>query len=231
MRKNTLATYAIMLFLIPTFVLLGVIVFREKYYAWISLCVAIFSCVPLFIVFERRENTSTEITILAVLIAVSVIGRFVFAWLPAFKPITALTVIVGMYLGKEAGFVVGSLSAVVSNFYFGQGPWTPFQMFVWGVIGFFAGLVSKPLRKSRILICIYGLIAGVIYSLCMDVWTTIWADGTLNLTRYLASVAVSVPSMIIYSASNVVFLFLLNKPFGDKLSRIKKKFGLFITKG
>ena len=80
------------------------------------------------------------------MVALSVTGRFI----PFFKPVTALTVLTAVYLGGEAGFLCGALSAVISNFWFGQGPWTPFQMLAWGMIGLFAGLLASPLKRSRI---------------------------------------------------------------------------------
>lgn len=226
-NKKNPVTVGILLLLIPTVVILGAVVFKEKYYAWVSLCVAVLSCVPLFYSFERKESSSKELTVLAVMIAISAVGRFVFAWLPGFKPVTAVTVIVGLWLGKEAGFVVGSLSAVISNFYFGQGPWTPFQMFAWGLIGLLSGLLAKPMRISKVLLCVFGLFAGLLYSLTMDVWTTLWADGGFNLSRYLASAVSALPLTAEYAVSNAIFLLLLSKPIGEKLERIKKKYGLF----
>ena len=225
-KKNPL-TIIILLLLIPAVVILGAVVFKEKHYAWISLCVALLSCIPLFYSFERKESSSKELTVLAAIIAISSVGRFIFAWLPGFKPITAITIIAAIWLGYEAGFVVGSLSAVISNLYFGQGPWTPFQMLAWGLLGFLAGLLSKPLQKSKILLCVSGLLAGILYSLTMDIWTTIWADGTFNLLRYKAAIISSLPITAEYAVSNAVFLLLLSKPIGEKLERIKKKYGLF----
>ncbi|MBQ9848556.1 MAG: ECF transporter S component [Clostridia bacterium] len=222
------ATFALVLAAIPLVAVLGAFVFRERFYSWLSLCVAVFSCIPLFYSFERKETRSEELTVIAVLVALSAAGRFVFAWIPAFKPITAITVIVAVWLGKEAGFAVGSLSAVISNFYFGQGPWTPFQMLSWGLIGFFAGLLSRPLKKSKILLCIYGALAGVFYSLALDIWTTVWAEGTFSLARYLSLALAALPTTASYSVSNVIFLLLLAEPIGFKLARIKKKFGLFM---
>lgn len=230
MKKKNLFTVCICLVLIPAVVFLGAVAFKEKLYAFLSLVVAVISCVPLFYAFERRDNTATELTVLAVLIAMSAVSRFVFAWIPGFKPVTAITVIVAVWLGKEAGFVVGSLSAVISNFYFGQGPWTPFQMLSWGLIGFIAGALSKPLSRNKVLLCLYGAFAGVMYSAAMDVWTTVWADGYFNITRYFASLIVAAPATVSYAVSNVLFILLLAKPFGEKLSRLKKKYGLFAVK-
>lgn len=226
-NSKALITSGILLLAVPLTVTAGAVIFKEKYYAWISLCVAVLSCLPLFYAFERRESSSKELSVLAVMTAISAAGRFIFAWLPGFKPITAVTVIVAISLGKEAGFAVGSLSAVISNFYFGQGPWTPFQMLAWGLLGFIAGIIAKPLKKSRVLLCVFGALAGVLYSLIMDVWTTLWADGAFNVSRYIASVTAALPVTAEYAVSNVIFLLLLAGPIGEKLERIKKKYGLF----
>lgn len=221
------AAYCLLMMLIPVVVVGGALLFREKHYAWIALCVAVLSCLPLFLGFERRESTAKELIILAVLVTISAVGRFAFAWAPGFKPVTAVTVIAAMYLGREAGFVVGSLSAVVSNFYFGQGPWTPFQMFAWGFLGFLAGVLAAPLKRSKIWLSLYGVLAGILFSAIMDVWSTLWADGTFNLTRYLAACISAIPFTIEYAVSNVIFLLLLAKPIGEKLDRMKRKYGLF----
>lgn len=220
-------TAGLLLLLIPAVVVGGALLFQEKHYAWIALCVAVFSCLPLFFCFERKESAARELIVLAVLVALSAAGRFVFAWVPGFKPVTAVTVIAALYLGREAGFVVGSLSAVVSNFYFGQGPWTPFQMFAWGFLGFLAGALAGPLKRRKIWLVLYGVLAGVLFSFLMDVWTTLWADGTFRLGRYMAALITAVPFTVEYAVSNVVFLLLLTKPIGEKLERIKRKYGLF----
>lgn len=226
--KNTL-TICLLLIGIPALIIGGSFLFREKYYAWVSLCVALISCLPLFYCFEKKHNNSKELVIIAVMIAISVAGRFVFAWLPGFKPVTAITIISAIWLGKEAGFVIGSLTALVSNFYFGQGPWTPFQMFAWGFLGFIAGIMKKPLKKSKVLLCGFGGITGILFSAIMDVWTTVWAQGTFQLSRYIATMLSAFPVTVEYAVSNVIFLLVLAIPIGEKLERIKMKYGLFLT--
>lgn len=226
-RRKNLMSAELLLIAVPVVVIGGSALFGGKHYAWISLCAAVLSCVPLFWTFEKRETTSKELTVLAVMIAISAAGRFLFAWLPGFKPLTAITVIAAIWLGKEVGAVVGSLSAMISNFYFGQGPWTPFQMFAWGAIGFLAGVLAGPLKKSRLALCAFGALAGVLFSALMDIWTVLWADGTFNFTRYAAALLSALPVTVEYAVSNVLFLLILAKPMGEKLERVKKKYGLF----
>ena len=168
----------------PLIVLSGVFFFGDRRYAFISLALSVVACIPFFVSFERGKNDSRRIVIIAVMTALSVAGRFVFAPIPFFKPVTAIVIITAIYLGSEAGFITGAFSAVVSNFYFGQGPWTPFQMLAWGLIGFIAGLLAERLVKSKVLLVIYGALSGVAFSFIMDVWTTLWADGTFNFARF-----------------------------------------------
>jgi len=223
-RRLTLLLFFV---LIPVVTVGGALVFREKHYAWISLCVAVITCLPIWYDFERRETGSAELMVISVLTALSVAGRFLFAWLPGFKPVTAITVITALWLGAEPGFIVGSLTALLSNFYFGQGPWTPFQMFSWGLLGGLAGLLAKPLRRHRLLLCLYGLFAGVFYSLIMDLWSTFWMGDGFEVSRYLALVTAAIPTMIEYAVSNVIFLLALTGPIGDKLDRVRTRYGLF----
>ena len=131
-----------------------------------------------------------------------------------------------MYLGGEAGFLTGSLSAVISNFYFGQGPWTPFQMFAWGMIGLVAGFLAEPLQKNRVLLMVYGAIAGIFYSLLMDVWSMLWLNGQFSFAVYVGAIVTAIPYTIVYAVSNCIFLWLFAKPFGEKLSRVKIKYGV-----
>lgn len=219
-------SYLILCLLIPVSLLMSATVFGGKQYAFLTVSVAIFSCLPMFIAFEKKEHNTTRLILIAVMTALSVLGRFVFVMIPAFKPVTAMTVITALYFGPEAGFMTGSLTAVISNFYFGQGPWTPFQMFAFGMLGFFAGILAKPLKKSRLLLLGYGVLAGVFYSLVLDVFSSLWQDNAFSWARYGAMLISSLPMTVIYAVSNVIFLLVLEKPIGEKLARIKTKYDI-----
>ena len=219
-------SYGVLCLLIPAVVLGGALLFPAKQYAWISLCVALLSCLPVFLQFEQKAVSTKRLILIASMTALSVLGRILFTPIPGFKPVTAMVVITAMYFGSEAGFLTGSLSAVISNFWFGQGPWTPFQMFSWGILGMIAGLLAGSLKRSRILLAGYGALSGVLYSVLMDVWTVLWADGFFNLSRYFAALASALPFTAIYAVSNVIFLLLLGKPIGKILERVQTKYGL-----
>ena len=197
----------------------------RRNYTLASLLITLMALVLFSCGFERRKTGTRRMILVAVMSALSVLGRFVFAVIPGFKPITAVVVITAMYIGGEAGFLTGALSAVISNFYFGQGPWTPFQMLSWGLIGLLAGLLATPLKKSRVLLSLYGIFAGVAYSFLMDIWTVLWYNGSFNPALYAAALATAIPYTVMYAASNVIFLNMLAKAFGEKLYRIKIKYG------
>ncbi|MEG1964434.1 MAG: ECF transporter S component, partial [Clostridia bacterium] len=218
----------IYLIAIPTVIFCGIKLFEGKKYNIISMAIAILACVPFFIGFEKGKTTARELVIIAVMIAITVVSRLIFAPIPAFKPITAFVIITAIALGGQAGFITGALSALVSNMFFGQGAWTPFQMFAWGFIGLIAGFIFGGNKKFNVVfVSIFGIISGVIFSLLMDIWTTLSIDNTFNFTRYLALVSTSLPFMAIYAFSNVVFIALFAKVFLQKLTRIKTKYGLF----
>lgn len=212
----------ILFLLIPSVIALSVFLFRGKYYYTVSFVVLILSFILFAAGVERKNIGTRRLIVIAIMVALSVAGRFI----PFFKPITALTVITAIYLGSEAGFLCGSLSALISNIYFGQGPWTPFQMFSWGIIGFIAGNLSKQLRSNRWILILYGIFSGILYSLIMDIWSVTWYNGGLEFEFYLSAVLTAAPFTFLYAISNVIFLCTFEKPFGVKLERIKKKYGI-----
>lgn len=227
MTAKKVIKYLCVFLVAPLIVLCGVFFLGDRKYAFVSLALSVVACIPFFVSFEKGKNDARRIVIIAVMTALSVAGRFVFAPIPFFKPVTAIVIITAIYLGAEAGFITGAFSAIVSNFYFGQGPWTPFQMFAWGLIGFLAGLLAKRLLESKVLLIIFGALSGVVFSFIMDVWTTLWADGTFNIARFIASITTAAPFTVVYMVSNVIFLLLLTKPIGRKLQRLKTKYGIF----
>ena len=217
-------TYSILLIIIPTLVISGCIIFREKQYAFISVTVTILACGAFFLSFEKNEHSVQTLTVIAALTALCIVSRIIFSPLQSFKPVTAIIIIAAIYFGGEAGFMVGAMTALISNFYFSQGPWTPFQMLTWGLIGFFAGVFSNTLKKNKAWLIIYGAFAGILFSMLMDIYSVLWYEGGFNLSRYIVTVASSLRFTVIYAVSNVIFLIILTKPIGKKLERIKDKY-------
>ena len=221
-RLRAVLRYLIPFGLIPALVVLGAVVFEERRYLIISLGVAVLALILFMTGFEKKNIGSRRMVLVAVMTAFAVFGRFI----PLIKPITAIVIIAGVYLGAKAGFLCGSLSVLISNIWFGQGPWTPFQMLGFGLIGLIAGYLSRQLTKNLGLLIAYGVIAGAAYSFIMDIWTVLWYSGGFNWKLYLAAIASAVPFTVTYAVSNVLFLLILGRPMGQKLARIKLKYGV-----
>ncbi|MCR5431857.1 MAG: ECF transporter S component [Lachnospiraceae bacterium] len=207
---------------VPLAVLIGAYVFEDKMYAYVSLLITVLAIVLFISGFERRETGSRRMVIVVVMTVLAVVGRFI----PIIKPVAAITVISGVFLGGESGFLVGAMTAVISNFFWGQGPWTPFQMFSWGMIGLFAGILSRYLKRSKPILYIYGAFAGVLFSLIMDVWTVLWYEDGFSWEPYLTAIASAAPMTILYAVSNIIFLVILFEPIGKKLERIRTVYGI-----
>lgn len=227
-------SFAIPLCLFPALVASGVFWLGDRKYAFISIVGALFTLILFFCGFSVKKGmypahnshiqkriASRRLVLVSILTALTSIGRLI----PFFKPIAAITTLTAIYLGGEAGFFVGAMSALISNFLFGQGPWTPFQMLAWGLIGYFAGWLSPMFRKSRTALFLYGALSGVFFSLVMDVWTVLWGGG-FSLSLYIAAIITAVPHTILYAVSNVLFLLWFHKPFCEKLTRIQQKYGI-----
>lgn len=218
--KNFKKTIPYILF--PLFLCSAVYTYNTGSYMSASLITVFFSLIMFFSVFEKRQNSTGRLVLVSIITALSAAGRFI----PFFKPVAALTIIAGIYLGREAGFMTGAFSAFISDFYFGQGPWTPFQMLGWGIAGYFAGLLSIHLKRSRTFLLLYGVVSGIVFSAIMDIWTVIWYNGTFSFPLYLTALGTALPHTVLYSVSNFMFLLLLARPFGEKLDRIILLYGI-----
>lgn len=200
-------------------------IFSHFALSWIYMSAAIVICVVFYAWIERSGTTSLDISSAAVMTALAVLGRIAFAAIPAFKPCQAIIIISGIFLGARQGFTVGSLTALISNFYFSQGIWTPFQMVIWGLTGFLGGILAKPLKSNRVLLMVFGVISGVIYSLFMDFWSVIWADNAFTAEKFLGLTLTSLWFTVGYVTANVVFL-LSFMPAAERIfSRLHRKFG------
>ena len=208
--------------IVPAIAVVGGLTFTEKRHIIYSMAVAVFALLVFSAGFEKKVTGSRRLVIAAVMTALAFAGRAI----PIIKPVTALTIISGIYLGSETGFLVGSMTAVLSNFYAGQGPWTAFQMLAWGVIGFMAGVFAEPLKSKRWLLLTFGALSGIAYSFIMDIWTVLSYSQGFSLKLYLTALVTAVPYTLSYAVSNVLFLWLLFKPFGEKLERIRIKYGV-----
>lgn len=227
-RRTRVATVLILL-CIPATLALGYIYLGSSNYYPVALAVMVECMLPFFMVFEGRRPQARELTVIAVLCALGVAGRAVFFMLPQFKPVMALTIVSGVALGGETGFLVGAVTMLASNLLFGQGPWTPFQMFAMGIIGFLAGVLFRKgwLRRSRGALCVFGAVAAlVVYGGLLNPVSALLSGGALTWQRLAAFYITGFPMDCVHAAATVLFLWLLAEPLLEKLDRIKVKYGL-----
>ena len=122
--------------------------FKGREYYLAAILIIVISIFLFMWSFEKRKPKTREVVVLAVMTGIATLGRVIFFMLPQFKPCVAIIIITGIMLGKQSGFLCGALTAFVSDFFFGQGPWTPWQMFAFGIIGFISAIVFQPPSKA-----------------------------------------------------------------------------------
>jgi uncharacterized membrane protein len=204
-------------------------IFGSRIYYFLSLVIMIYAMIPFFMVFEGRKPQARELVILATMVALNCAGRAAFFMVPDFKPIYAVTIISGIAFGGEAGFLVGSMTILVSNFIFGQGPWTPWQMFALGFIGFLSGIFYQTglLSTKRLPLSIFGfLMAFLVYGGIMNPAAVFMSIGEPNWKSILAYYISGVPVDLVKGFSTFLFLWFGSRPLLEKLQRIKVKYGL-----
>ena len=230
-KLRIIVTAVVALVAVPGLVALGTAVWQDRRMYLVSLLIILLSMIPFAIVFERRKPAARELVVLAVMIAIAVAGRAAFYMLPQFKPITAVVIICGVAFGCESGFIAGAMSAFLSNFIFGQGPWTPYQMEALGIIGFLSGLLfyrKDGRQPDRWILCIFGFLAAFfIYGFIADSSTLLTTYSNITWEAALAVYSAGVVFNLIHGAATFVFLLLLAKPMLNKLNRIRVKYGLY----
>ena len=227
-KRTLLATFLILL-LIPLTIYIGVFFLGDRKYYFISLLIILETMIPFLMVFESRKPKARELIVISVLCAIAVAGRAAFFMLPQFKPVVALVIIAGVAFGGETGFLVGSITGFVSNFFFGQGPWTPWQMFAFGIIGFIAGILFKKgfLRKTKSSLCIFGFLATfIIYGGIMNPSSVIMWQNKITWDMIKSAYIMGIPFDLIHALSTAFFLWFISEPMIDKIERIKVKYGL-----
>ncbi|MDE6024185.1 MAG: ECF transporter S component [Lachnospiraceae bacterium] len=183
---------------------------------------------PVICGFEKKRSQAREIVLISVMSALAIVSRMAFAIVPHFKPMAGIIMITGMAFGPTAGFISGMISLLISNFAFAQGPWTPWQMFAFGIAGFVAGLLyDKGIinEKKRIVTAIIGGIIVVLFvGPIMDTSTFFLADGMMGDVTPWAIYLSGLPVNAVHAAATVVTLFLLCPPMLERINRIKVKY-------
>lgn len=228
MKKIRRIIMVIFFLLIPATLVVGSRLPGRPYYLTSTLIV-VELLVPFLLAFEGRRPQARELVVVAVLCALAVAGRVAIP-IPNFKAIFAVIFISGVAFGGETGFLVGAVSALSSNFFYSQGPYTPWQMVSYGTVGLLAGLcfagkrrlAAKPVTMAVLGFVFVLLVAGPI----LDTSTVFLAAPNMKLTTILSLYASGLPVNLSQAAATAAVLLLLGRPLLDKLERIKQKYGM-----
>lgn len=186
---------------------------------------------PFFITFEMKKPKPRDLMPIAVLSVIGALGRAVFAVIPSFNPNSAVVIIAGMQFGPLAGFLTGSLSALASNMLLGQGSWTLWQMAAWGMKGCFAGVFQRMgVFKHRTILYSYGFLSGILFGWFMNLQYLIGYVYPLTMGAVIAACIASFTFDLAHGISTLIFLALLERPWGKKLKRLKIKYGILETR-
>ena len=228
-KRTIVASVAILLF-IPLTIFAGIFYLDNRQYNIVALFVLLECMLPFILVFEGRKPKARELVTIAVLCAIGIAGRSLFFMLPQFKPVLALTIIAGVAFGGEAGFLVGAVTMLLSNMLFSQGPWTPWQMFAMGIIGFLAGILFKKgwLRRTRVSLAVFGAFAAVvIYGGIMNPASMLmYSSQAITVKALMAYYISGLPMDLVHGFGTVIFIMLAAEPMLEKMDRIKVKYGL-----
>lgn len=223
LQRNMLYIVLVLMVLV-----LIVVTWHERYYLPMSFLMLLLSIIPFYIRFERQKAMSEEIVIIAVLGAIAAVSRVPFASLPSVQPTSFVIIISGLVFGPQVGFMVGSTAALVSNFFLGQGPWTPWQMFAWGVMGLIAGLLrNNQWINNRIGISVFGFVGGFVFGWFMNLWFVIGFFDPITWEVFLTAYTASFYFDLAHAVSNVFFILIFYKSWHKILNRAKMKFGVF----
>ncbi len=201
--------------------------------ALLMLLVVAFVLALFFAGYEASRPALRQIMPTLVLAALAAAGRILFGPIPDFKPVSAIAIIAGATLGRRNGFMVGALAALTSNFFFGQGMWTPWQMYAWGVVGYLGGTLADAGAFARSdgsvrmpALLTYGFASGLIYGVIINAYDVIGFVQPLTVAGIIARVSAAVPFDLMHSFATCVFLAALYAPWCRRIDRVVRKYDL-----
>ena len=227
MKKSHIATLIVFLLLIPLTLYLGTKLPGRGYYITGTLIIMELM-VPFFMAFEGRKPQARELVVIAVMCAIAIAGRVAIP-IPHFKAIFAIVMLAGIAFGPEAGFMVGAISAFASNFFYGQGAYTPWQMMAYGAGGMLAGFcfAKGRLPQKPWVMAVFGFFATILWVGplldCSHIFLMLTSINWVSvMATFLSGFYVNVSQAI----CTVLVMLLFGRPLLDKLDRVKLKYGM-----
>ncbi|MED0679411.1 ECF transporter S component [Aneurinibacillus thermoaerophilus] len=201
--------------------------FTDEHYLLLSFVFIGVTLLPFFAKFERRHIEARELVLLAILAAIAAVGRVPFAPLPSVQPTSFVIIVSALVFGAEAGFVIGAVAALISNVFLGQGPWTPWQMFCWGMIGVTAGWFKDTWwMKKRLGLLAFGFVWGFLFGWIMNIWYLIALPDAFSWQLVVVAYAQSFYFDLAHALSNVFFLAVFGTSWTKILLRFRRKYAL-----
>lgn len=200
-----------------------------KYHAYLLVSLIMIACmmIPFFARFEIRKIEGREVVVLAILAAIAAVVRVPFAGLPSVQPTSFVIIVTGLVFGAESGFIVGAIAAIVSNIFLGQGPWTPWQMYAWGMMGMSAGLLRNTWWMKKLWGKItFGFIWGYLFGWFMNLWIIVSYIENFTWEFFAGIYASSIYFDLAHGLSNVFFLLVFSASWMKIMERFKRKYGL-----
>ncbi|MEW9668552.1 ECF transporter S component [Ammoniphilus sp. 3BR4] len=201
--------------------------YYEDHYLLISLIFVILTLLPFFLRYEMRNIAGRELVLVAILAAIAAVSRIPFAPIPSVQPTSFVIMMAGYVFGAETGFMVGAIAALVSNMFLGQGPWTPWQMFAWGMIGFSTGLLRNTWwMATKAGKLIFGFLWGFLFGWIMNLTFIFTFIDDFSWTAFFTAYMGSIIFDTMHALSNVVFLLIFGTAWIKTLERFKRKYGM-----
>lgn len=227
MKKSNIATLLVFLLLIPATLYLGTQLSGRSYYITGTLII-IELMIPFFMAFEGRKPQTRELVVIAVMCAIAIAGRVAIP-IANFKATFAIIMLSGIAFGPEAGFMVGAVTAFASNFFYGQGPYTPWQMMAYGAGGMLAGFAFRKgmLPRKPAILAVFGFFAVILWvGPLLDCSHIFLMLTQINWTAVIATFVSGFYVNVTQAICTVLVMLLFGKPLLEKLDRIKVKYGM-----
>lgn len=215
--------------MLPAVVIAGFFLAKGKQYYLVCVIMIITAMAPFFASLERKKLQVRELVVTASVVAAAVASRAAFFFMPQAKPMCAVLIVAAIAFGAEFGFISGALSMLLSNFIFGQGMWTPFQMLGMGMTVFLCAVIfrSFKIKNTVVLGVISGVVCFVVYGLIVDLSSVLMMTASFDFKSIFSIYLSGMPFNAIHAVTTAVLVALIQPAAGESLQRVKTKYGLF----
>ena len=216
-----------MLLVVPA-TMMACAVFGVGATAFLTMLVTLACVGAFFMGYDSSVPSLRQVMPTVVLAAVAAAGRVLFAAVPDVKPVSAIAIVAGASLGRRQGFMVGALAALVSNLYFGQGAWTPLQMYAWGMVGSGAGILGDAgaFERAPWSVYAYGFVSALMYGAILNSWHVLGFVRPLTWQTAAAAFAAGIPLDVVHGTATVAFLLAIWAPWRRAIERVVRKYDL-----